>query len=212
MSQEVFLSIGKRIAEERKRMGLSQSAFADLVGVSFSSQRRYERGDRSPDTGYLNALHSIGVDVLYVLDRTVQPWMEDAMKGAEDDFKVGKDVGWLLLDVLGITSEEWVHIVNQSVKRAWNGAPMFMSDSPSWRDGIVKASRLISSLTKAAATLDSSLLTEVLTGLDQALSDKQQPMSPPKKAQVATMLYRAFKASGKIDPAMIEEAVTLAAG
>ncbi len=37
-------------------------------------------------------------------------------------------------------------------------------------------------------------------------------MPSAKKAQAVAMLYRAFKASGKVDPAMIEEAVKLAAG
>jgi len=61
------VGVGERIAEERKRKGLSQAAFAKLVGVSFSSQRRYENGSRDPDTAYLDALWRIGVNVRYVV-------------------------------------------------------------------------------------------------------------------------------------------------
>lgn len=37
-------------------------------------------------------------------------------------------------------------------------------------------------------------------------------LSPKKKAQVVSMLYRAFKASGRVDSVMIEDAIKLAAG
>ncbi|GBL46468.1 hypothetical protein SFMTTN_2282 [Sulfuriferula multivorans] len=37
-------------------------------------------------------------------------------------------------------------------------------------------------------------------------------MVPAKKAHAVVMLYRAFKASGKVDQKIIEEAVQLAAG
>lgn len=67
LCQEVVLTIGKRIAEERKRLGFTQAQFAKLTGVSFSSQRRYEDGRSAPDTDYLDALARIGVDYFYVL-------------------------------------------------------------------------------------------------------------------------------------------------
>jgi len=61
------LSVGERIAEERKRLGLSQEAFAKQIGISFSSQRRYEANDRVPNIRYVAALENAGVDVAYVM-------------------------------------------------------------------------------------------------------------------------------------------------
>lgn len=58
---------------------------------------------------------------------------------------------------------------------------------------------------------DISLLTEVLEGVDGALLTQGKSMHHAKKAQAVAMLYRAFKASGKVDQVMIEEAVRLAA-
>lgn len=57
----------QRLVEERKRLGLSQSAFGEAGGVQKRAQINYESGDRYPDAAYLQCLASIGVDVLYVL-------------------------------------------------------------------------------------------------------------------------------------------------
>lgn len=60
-------TIGARIREERKRLRLSQEAFAKEVGVHRRTQINYESGERNPDTAYLAALAAARVDVGYVL-------------------------------------------------------------------------------------------------------------------------------------------------
>jgi transcriptional regulator with XRE-family HTH domain len=60
------MSIGARIVSARKELGCSQAAFAELVGVSLSSQKRYEKGERYPDTAYLSAISRAGVDVALI--------------------------------------------------------------------------------------------------------------------------------------------------
>ncbi len=67
------MSIGERIAEERKRLGFTQAAFAERLGVSLSSQKRYEIDDRSPDVHYVGALAEAGADVAYVMMGTRSP-------------------------------------------------------------------------------------------------------------------------------------------
>jgi transcriptional regulator with XRE-family HTH domain len=52
-----------RLREERKRLGLNQTEFATLAGVTVDSQGNYERGTRKPDSDYLIAMHAQGVDV-----------------------------------------------------------------------------------------------------------------------------------------------------
>lgn len=56
-----------RLLEERKRLGLSQTAFAEAAGVQKRSQINYEAGDRLPDVAYLAAAAAAGVDVRYVV-------------------------------------------------------------------------------------------------------------------------------------------------
>lgn len=58
---------GLRLREERERIGLNQSEFAERCGVKKLAQLNYEKGVRNPDSAYLAAASGIGVDVLYVL-------------------------------------------------------------------------------------------------------------------------------------------------
>jgi transcriptional regulator with XRE-family HTH domain len=58
---------GSRLKSERKRLCLSQLQLADLCGVALRSQQNYEKDERQPDAGYLSAVATAGVDVLYVI-------------------------------------------------------------------------------------------------------------------------------------------------
>lgn len=60
-------TMGGRLREERKRLGLLQPAFAELGGVKRVSQHLYEQNERVPDANYLLRMHTHGVDVVYVL-------------------------------------------------------------------------------------------------------------------------------------------------
>lgn len=64
---EVRQEIGIRLLEERQRLGLSQQAFADLIGGARLSIVKYESGRSSPAAETLAAMEAIGVDVRYVL-------------------------------------------------------------------------------------------------------------------------------------------------
>lgn len=61
------MNIGERLREERARLGLNQGDFAAVAKVSKTTQFNYEKGERSPDAAYLEAVAAAGVDVLYVL-------------------------------------------------------------------------------------------------------------------------------------------------
>nr|WP_213630724.1 helix-turn-helix transcriptional regulator [Pseudomonas sp. Pc102] len=62
--------IGERLREERDRLGMNQTDFGAIAGVSRGTQKAYELGSSSPDVKYLAALQSAGVDVLYVVAGT----------------------------------------------------------------------------------------------------------------------------------------------
>ncbi len=61
------MNFGARLAEERKRIGLNQKDFAEIGGVTKTSQVNYESGERSPNVDYLQAITSAGVDVQYII-------------------------------------------------------------------------------------------------------------------------------------------------
>ena len=62
-----MIEIGRRLRQERKRLGLSQKAMGELGGVAANAQGKYESGERAPRADYLAALAAAGVDVLFVL-------------------------------------------------------------------------------------------------------------------------------------------------
>lgn len=62
-----FLDLGRRLAEERKRLGLTPDEVAELGGIGRASHYRYESGAKAPPTEYLLALAGHGLDVVYVL-------------------------------------------------------------------------------------------------------------------------------------------------
>lgn len=59
--------VGERLREERERLGLTQTEFGVLLGVSRGTQKNYELGANSLDLRYVAALEERGVDAAYVL-------------------------------------------------------------------------------------------------------------------------------------------------
>jgi transcriptional regulator with XRE-family HTH domain len=71
------MSFGSRLAEERKRLGLKQAEFADLVGTDVPKQSLYENDRRELRADYLARLAERGVDIVYVLTgrRNENKWL-----------------------------------------------------------------------------------------------------------------------------------------
>jgi len=62
-----MLNIAERIKEERERLGLSQSKFGSIAGVSKQTVITWEKGNTSPTAVQLNEMSSFGLDAMYVL-------------------------------------------------------------------------------------------------------------------------------------------------
>lgn len=60
-------TFGIALRDERKRMSLSQEAFAALGGVSKNSQLQYEAGKTPPTVEYLLKLNNSGINVAHLL-------------------------------------------------------------------------------------------------------------------------------------------------
>lgn len=60
-------TIGARLRDERKRLGLSQDEMCVIGGVARTTQLKYEANKSKPDADYLQRLAEKGMDVLYVL-------------------------------------------------------------------------------------------------------------------------------------------------
>jgi len=98
MNQSVSMHL--RLREERERLGLSQTEFGKIGGVTKKTQMLYESGERSPDMVYLAAVAEAGVDILYVVtgerSRPVPPkyvappdeeWLMDAYRFSSEEGK-----------------------------------------------------------------------------------------------------------------------------
>ncbi|MCD5970413.1 helix-turn-helix domain-containing protein [Pseudomonas quasicaspiana] len=59
--------VGDRLREERERLGLNQTEFGALLGVSRGTQKNYELGASSLDLRYVSALAECRIDAGYVL-------------------------------------------------------------------------------------------------------------------------------------------------
>ena len=58
---------GKRLRQERKRLGMSVEDFAELSGIHANSLGNYERGERAVSAALMLAWHDVGVDVGFLL-------------------------------------------------------------------------------------------------------------------------------------------------
>ena len=67
MNTNTIATFGRRLKEERRRLGLTQTEFATACGVLKGTQVNYENGTRSPDAVYLMRAQTSGVDTLYLL-------------------------------------------------------------------------------------------------------------------------------------------------
>jgi transcriptional regulator with XRE-family HTH domain len=63
----VDFSIGKRLKEERERLGYDQDRFSALSGASRYSQIDWEKGKSFPNAKFLSAIAAAGADVNYIL-------------------------------------------------------------------------------------------------------------------------------------------------
>lgn len=75
----VELAIGARIRTRRRQLGISQSALADDLGVSFQQVQKYERGaNRVAASTLVTAAQTLGVTVAWLVG-------EDGAGAGDDD-------------------------------------------------------------------------------------------------------------------------------
>jgi len=70
VKDELECEIGSRLRSERKRLGMTESAMAELGEVSLLTQQAHESGLHTPTALYLNRIGSAGVNIRYVVDGT----------------------------------------------------------------------------------------------------------------------------------------------
>lgn len=196
-------TIGSRIREQRERISYTQAQIAEKLGISARSQRNYEAGTRIPDAAYLAALAPLGVDINYVLNG------DDAYAGqyqndSPDDWHAYVTA---IEMAFGISHIELEKVIDKSLvndNTCGFDPSVFFSE-------ILNVSSIFRMLADRYSEFDQNLLTSVLHEIDDVINENKLSLTNAKKAHATAMLYRSFKASGKLDKSTIKDTVKLAA-
>ncbi|MCY1303353.1 hypothetical protein D9M68_811230 [compost metagenome] len=75
--------IGIRLQAERNRLGLSQTEFAERLGIGLRTQASYESGRSEAKAVYLSHAAALGVDVLFVMTGVPAPTPAESLSQTE---------------------------------------------------------------------------------------------------------------------------------
>lgn len=143
MAMERILTIGARLAEERKRLGHSQTTLGTSAGVSKVTQFKYERDETSPTADYLARAGEMGVDVLYVVTgRRGKPLMTRTLPPSDPLLKALEPRGFTWVETPAGASE--IHITPVGLSWLLNlrlqvGAPRRWRWGPDLLDAVAEA-------------------------------------------------------------------------
>lgn len=198
---------GKRLKEERERLGLSQAKLAESCGVGRTAQFNYERGEREPSWSYMDAASKLGVDALYVFTGT----------RAGKDWAYARAYSKLLYTLEMLLGLEGNHIedlckvaVNLEEKMHRSGATGEgqVVDFTDWQSGVLK---WLGTCSKPERCIDAKLLASLLESVKETATRLSVSLSTEKALRAALMAYRDAKPTNAIDHAALEDAVKLAA-
>lgn len=192
------MSVGSRLREERERIRLSQADFAEKSGVHRNTIARYETDKSQLGAGFIETIRAIGIDVDYVLFGIPNPAAPVDCPFVQAQ-KLGLQYIFTLKDCRNKAADSGA--LGSPIDRLWRKACKDCPQNPI-KHGLP--------VTQPQMDIDGPLLLALLEGVEVALLKTGLKISPAKKAQAVVMLYRAFKASGKVDGKMIEETIVLA--
>ena len=216
-----MINLGKRLKEERERLGLTQAKFAEACGVGRTAQFNYERGEREPTWSYISAAERIGIDVLYIFTGM----------HADKDFALANAYSRLIYTVemfLGLQEGNLEELAKEAV--TLQGKEVQMMEQPGtvgsidYGDWQEKVMAWLGTSRKPERCIDAALLAELLDSVDQASVRLGVSLSTEKRVRAALMLYRdakpqkktrypgLFDFRGEIQQDDIDKAVLLAAG
>lgn len=204
-------TVGKRLREEREKLGLNQASFGMIGGVKKLAQLNYEKGDRLPSPAYFDNLREDpGIDVDYILSG-----LRDNNEGRR--LRAEARVNCNIALALELNPDAFSAAVDNAYQQNINnsngdGFPVeaYLADEMDDKYLTVE-NNVYDTIESSPRIIDFKMLEDVITRFEVSLLGSMLKISPAKKAQAVVMLYRSFKASGKVDQKMIEEAVKLAA-
>jgi len=90
-----MVSFCERLRAERTRLGLNQTDFGALAGVTKKTQMLYEAGERVPDASYLAAIADAGADICLIITGQQIPTAPRSAWAPIDSEKLGRIIEML---------------------------------------------------------------------------------------------------------------------
>lgn len=199
-----YPEIGQRLREERRRLGMNQSAFAKATGIHLNTQSRYEKGDRWPDTTYLVAAATAGADVAFILTGQRAP---DAQADRQGLLHVLEIVA-VTLDIargeIGRDFDAAVVAAVEAYKSAWSDEAASASADQAF-EAVLRRSPLW--------LADARQLETVLEKVEFVLDAQGWKLSPVDKSRAIVSLLREERRSGRsADLTAVQKALQEPAG
>jgi len=201
-------NLGKRLKEERERLGLSQVKLAELCGIGKTTQYMYERGERDPTAPYMQLAAKAGVDMFYVLSgsRTLRDRAHADVFGA---------LVVLIEEMLGLDEEMLRQLTDERMEIAVRHDPSDGGDSASpdrakelrW---IKRVSEWLGTSSRPDRCIDAPLFARLQQVIGEVAAASGGALTAEKSVRAALLLYPEAKESGVIDTKRVAEVVRLA--
>lgn len=208
-------TIGSRLRDERKRIGLSQVDCANACGVHRRTQGNYELDKGRPDTEYLRAFAELGADVGYV-EFGIRAGQVDNLGATQSRLLAClltvlgyPDPMKIVLDAYSREQQEVQDAVSKhgdqvNIHLSTRGTQMFAS-------ALIVESSAVAVMLAEARELNVSLLGSTLDVVDQAVAATGVNLTADKKGRLVAAIYRNAVSLGRVDAKMASDAVELAA-
>lgn len=198
-----------RLKAERERLGLSQEEFGLIGGVKKLAQLNYEKGKRSPTGEYFDCLRlNKNIDVHYILSG-----LRDNNESRH--YQAEARVNTLIAMALDLDPVAFCDAIDEAFRQSeecdsGDGFPVKSLIAEKVDSSLLAVENSVyDAIDLSPRIFDSKIIEGVIVGLESLLLSAGFNMSPEKKASAVVMLYRIFKASGKVDQKVIEDVVSL---
>jgi DNA-binding XRE family transcriptional regulator len=200
-------TVGSRLRDERKRLRMSQEAFAQRCGIHRRTQVNYELDRRTPGADYWDAIDNAGACSTFVLSGKDELFTPTRSAVAASAFA-------RVLHAMGFEPEFFEALLTafhdlelRASRDAMDSAAFAALESLGSK--IVADSPSIQRQLAAASEIDADLMTAVLAAVDDALGSRSAASLGSKRGPLVAAAYSAARAAGRVDRAVVARLVHL---
>lgn len=170
---------------------LTQAAFAKRIGISLAALKLYEKGEREPKVQLLEKI----IDLLPPGDNRDLSWLVTGEKRSDYITRIQQEIAEIRVAEGEIAYGPTVDLTTGKVLSTTIPTP----SSP----------ETIPVACEKNVTLNSSMLAQIIEGVDSVLEEKRLVITAGKKSELITLLYDYCSLKGSVEKGMIERQVKL---